>query len=123
LKKEKGFIVNQKTLSGTVESVLTDGVILCDKGDRWFLTFEDLEGCYILPPRKGGKEARDIVAMLASLHRKTLKGMMKCWIIGVLEQYHKDAIKDFWARRKRKDEFILRSSGYIEYKKAKSMLK
>ena len=73
--------------------------------------------------KKGGKEARDIVAMLASLHRKTLKGMMKGWTIGILEQYHKDAINDFWARRKRKDEFILRSSGYIEYQKAKSMLK
>ena len=70
--------------------------------------------------RKGSKEARDIVAMLASLHRKHLKQMMKGWTIGVLEKYHKDAIKYFWVRRKRKD---LRNSGYIEYQKAKSMLK
>jgi len=83
-----------------------------------FVHFESIERfwCYekdiktIRTPRKGSKEARDIVAMLAN-------------------RYHKNIIKD-WKKSNLKKKLPLKSvykswtvSGQDAYKKAKSMLK
>jgi len=76
----------------------------------------------IRKPRKGGKEARDVVAMIGREHHKYLLSMLKIWIklddeIETID----DRRADYWRARKM-GKFSLQSLSLMLFKNAKSML-
>ena len=99
-----------KVNNGTIKYIDQDGLIVYDAGDKFFLTFDDVEKMYIRKPRKGNKEARDIVAMLAWTYRYR-----------VLNSY-----KKYGATKNKKLSYFYNLTGmrgYFAFNKAKSMLK
>lgn len=57
-----------KANNGVIDRIDSDGLILYNRGDRFFLTFDDVKKMYIRKPRKGSKEARDIVAKIGWMY-------------------------------------------------------
>lgn len=70
----------------------------------------------IRKPRKGGKEGRDIVAMLGREYHKDMR-----WLLFniKLRDNNKDDLIDYWDNRKNKDMSYISGNLYL---KAKSML-
>ena len=76
----------------------------------------------IRTPRKGGKEARDIVAMLGREHHKYLLSMLKIWVTLDDEiEAISDRNDDYWKLRKR-GGFNEQSMSFMLFQKAKSKL-
>ena len=73
----------------------------------------------IRKPRKGGKEARDIVAMLARSYKHELSKILRLW--GIYSDSQEEANKDYWKKRK-SGGFIEKNKVYLNFQKAKLML-
>ena len=78
---------------------------------------------HIRPPRKGSKDAREIVWMLARAYHDDIRGLLKLWkSTGETEDDVKYRITDYWRVRKR-GGFNEQNIIYLLYLKAKSKLK
>jgi len=76
----------------------------------------------IRKPRKGSKEARDIVAMIGREHHKYLLSMLKIWVTLDDEiEAVSNRKADYWRTRKA-GKFSLQSLSFILFQNAKSML-
>lgn len=78
---------------------------------------------HIRTPRKGSKEARDIVAMLGRYQHKSLSSMLKVYTdLREKPETIEERTRLYWEIRKR-GFFNEQSQTYLHFQRAKSMLK
>jgi len=112
----------------TISTEFRSGDVLLDVkiySGKWYGTyFENGNNVKtIRKPRKGGKEARDIVAMVGREHHRYLLNMLKIWIklddeIETID----DREADYWRARKL-GKLSLQSLSFMLFQNAKSMLR
>jgi len=93
------------------------------RGNIWIDKYNEFEKVKtVREPRKGGKEARDIVAMIGREHHKYLLSMLKIWVTLDDEiEAVSNRKDDYWRTRKR-GVFNRQSMSFMLFQKTKTKL-